>query len=272
MKFGIITIGNHRNADPFREVMETVHYALLSLGHDCVLTKRWLPDRRLILFAPNWIPLLGVQPPAGTFLYNLEQIFHDSPFVTPTTVAIFRQYPMLDYNRRNIERLIKMGIPAPRYLPIGYVPELTRIRPATEDIDVLFYGSVDDRRRAVLDALRERGLHVEVLSGVYGGARDAFIARSKVVLNMHSVSDVFETVRVSYLLSNKKVIVSERGDGHEEFLGAIAFADYGELADLCAKLTADDQARRALGQRGFEIMSSRSEREYLRSALVDLIA
>jgi hypothetical protein len=267
MKFGIITIGNHKSADPFRDVIETVCYGLLSLGHDCVITKRWLSDRRLILFAPNWIPLLGVMPPPGTILYNLEQVFHGSPFITPTTLAIFRQYPMLDYSQRNIERLVQMGVSAPRYLPIGYVPELTRIEPVSEDIDVLFYGSMDTRRRAVLDALQVRGLRVEVLSGVYGLARDRFIARSKVVLNMHSVADVFEVVRVSYPLANKKAVVSERGEGHEDFSGGVAFADYDELADRCAALARDDAARRELGARGFEVMASRKESDYLKAAL-----
>jgi hypothetical protein len=40
-------------------------------------------------------------------------------------------------------------------MPVGYVPELERIRPApAEDIDVLFFGSVNDRRQRVLDQLR----------------------------------------------------------------------------------------------------------------------
>jgi hypothetical protein len=265
MKFGVITPGGF---PAFQEVAETVYYGLLSLGHDCVITKRWLTDRRLILFGSFSIPLLGVMPPPGTILYNLEQVFHGSQFVTPTTVSIFRQYPMLDYNRRNIERLVKMGVPAPRYLPIGYVPELTRIPPAPEeDIDVLFYGSMDNRRRTVLDALRARGLRVEAPFGMFGRKRDALIARSKMVLNMHGLSDTFEAVRVSYPLANRKAVVSERGDGHEEFLGAIAFADYDELVDRCEALAADDEARRQLSQRGFEIMSSRSESEYLKTAL-----
>jgi len=266
LKFGIITLGGAYSG--FSEVAETVHYGLLSLGHDSVLTKRWLHDRRIIVLGPNYLPLLGVMPAPGTILYNLEQVFHGSQFFTPTTMSIYRQYPMLDYNQRNIERLIRMGIPAPRLLPIGYVPELTRIEAAPEeDVDVLFYGFLTDRRRIALDAIRARGLRVETLNGVFGRTRDAWIFRSKVVLNMLSISDVFQAVRVSYLLANKKAVVSERGDGHEDFLGAVAFADYDDLADRCVDLVRDDAARRELAQRGFEIMSSRSESEYLRAAL-----
>jgi hypothetical protein len=274
VKFGIINVGTVGNSVGEREVAETVHYGLLALGHDCVMTKRWLADRRLILFGAVSIPLLGVRPPDGTILYNLEHVYHGSPFITPTTVAIFRQYPMVDFSKLNIDRLVKMGVPAPRWLPIGYVPELTRIQPAPEeDIDVLFYGAVDPRRRTVLDLLRDQGLRVESLTGVHGKARDAFIARSKVVLNMHYGSGfVFESVRVSYLLANRKAVVSERGDGHEDFSDGVAFAEYTELADRCAAIVRDDEARKKLELRGFEVMSGRSEAAYLKAALADFIA
>jgi len=265
VKFGIM---QPRGFPAFQEVVESIHYGLLSLGHDSVITKRWLTDRRLILFGSFSIPLLGVLPPPGTILYNLEQVFHGSQFITPTTVAIFRQYPMLDYNKRNIERLVQMGVPAPRYLPIGYVPELTRIEAVpNEDIDVLLYGSTDERRRAVIDALRARGLRVEAPFGVFGRARDGLIARSKVVLNMHGISDVFESVRVSYPLANRKAVVSERGDGHEDFVDGVAFAEYDQLADRCVDLVRDDAARAALAERGFAVMSSRKESDYLKAAL-----
>jgi hypothetical protein len=275
LKFGVITlVGNTNNIGVFREMAETVHYGLLSLGHDSVLTRQWLQDRRLILFGMTSIPLLGVVPPAGTILYNLEQVFPGSPFFTPTTVPILRQYPVLDYSRQNIGRLAKMGVQA-RWLPIGYVPELTRISPAsTQDIDVLFYGSLSARRKAVLEEIRGRGLRVETVPvGTYGTMRDAIISRSKVVINVHSDPgmDVFESVRVSYLLANKKAVVSERGDGHEDFADAVLFADYGELADRCAALVHDDDARADLSQRGFKVMAARSEGDYLRAALAGFL-
>jgi hypothetical protein len=48
------------------------------------------------------------------------------------------------------------------HVPLGYATELPRISRATEqDIDVLFYGSLNPRRAAVLDQLRQAGLAVE---------------------------------------------------------------------------------------------------------------
>ncbi len=78
-----------------------------------------------------------------------------------------------------------MGLPRPTYVPIGYVRELTRIAPAPEDIDVLFYGALSERRYAVLRDLHDRGLRVKWLSGALGASHDAWIAGSKIVLNIH---------------------------------------------------------------------------------------
>ena len=87
MKFGVISIGSSNSAGE-RELAETVHHGLLSLGHDCVMTRRWLHDRRLILFGAASIPLLGVVPPAGTILYNLEHVFQGASFITPTVLSM----------------------------------------------------------------------------------------------------------------------------------------------------------------------------------------
>ena len=91
-------------------------------------------------------------------------------------------------------------------MPVGYVPELTRVAAApAEDIDILFHGSMNERRNNVISQLRQAGLNAHTVFGMYGPARDALIARSKVVLNMHYYeANIFELVRVSYLLATAK--------------------------------------------------------------------
>jgi hypothetical protein len=121
--------------------------------------------------------------------------------------------------------------------------------------DVLFYGSINERRRAVLEDLRARGLRVlSSPMGVYGTSRNAWIVRSKNVSNIHlRERQVFEIARVSYLLANKRVVVYERRpDPTEErdLESGIAFANYDELADRCLELLDDERARRELGKRG----------------------
>src|SRR6185369_9502980 len=127
------------------------------------------------------------------------------------------------------------------------------------------------RRLAVLQALHEHGANVIPAFGVYGTERDHLIARAKIVLNVHMYdAKVFEIVRVSYLLSNRCFVVSERGadrDGERPFEDGIAFADYGDLAGACLRYLTDRAAREATALRGFELFSRRRVPEVLREVL-----
>jgi len=157
-------------------------------------------------------------------------------------------------------------------VPVGYVPELSRIGPAVEDIDVLFYGSITARRDAILDALIARGLVVMALSGCYGEERDRFIARSKIVLSIHSYSEVkiFEIVRAAYLFTNFKAIVAECGPDttvEPDIRGALLGVPYDAIVDSCVKLARDDAARRELANQGHEWFSARRTEAILATTL-----
>jgi glycosyltransferase involved in cell wall biosynthesis len=273
----VVSPPDYEHSEAFREVAQALHFGLLALGQDSVLTERLdLDDRSTIVLGSNLLARYGLEPPKNAILYNLEQVHYDSDdsaWMTPALFDLFRRYPVWDYSQANIERLAALQVPRLTHVPIGYVPELTRIVPGPEDIDVLFYGSIDERREAVLDKLRAKGLRVKSLFGVYGASRDAWIARSKIVINMHVSyykAQIFEIVRVSYLLANRRVVVSERGaDPTEEhdLESGVAFAEYDELVDRCVELIEDEQARRELGERGYQAFSARSQAAILRRAL-----
>ena len=257
----------------FREIAEALHHALLALGHDSVLTNRLdLDERRTIVFGANHLIHYGLEVPKNPIFYNLEQLGDDSPWMAmPEFIDLFRRYPNWDYSQANVEYLAALGLPRPTYVPIGYVPELTRIAPAPEDIDVLFYGMLSERRYAVLRDLRDRGLRVKWLSGVLGASRDAWIARSKIVLNVHYwEAKIFEIARVSYLLANRRTVVSERGADptlERDLESGVAFADYDELVDRCVELLGDERARRELAERGYQAFSARDQAAIVHRAL-----
>src|SRR5262249_19248566 len=144
-------------------------------------------------------------------LYNLEQIDPASPWFQPGLIELFKRYAMWDYSPKNAEALDALGVKVAHIVPIGYVPELTRITPAAEpDIDVLFFGSINPRRKAILEQMVARRLRVRAVFGVYGPARDALIARARLVLNVHFYeAKVLEMVRLSYLLANRCAVLSE---------------------------------------------------------------
>jgi hypothetical protein len=274
MKFAvsIISPANYIHSEAFREIGETLHYALLEMGYDSILTSQTdIPDRQHIILGCNLLPFYPTQLSSHSILYNLEQIDPGSPWLQPTLLDLLQQYQVWDYSQSNIEQLARLGITSVQYVPIGYVSKLTRICPTDEDIDVLFYGSINERRWHIIQSLKAYGIKAETVFGVYGSERDRLIARSKIVLNVHFYeAKVFEVVRVSYLLANKRFVVSERGcDLVEEaaFSEGVVFADYDDLVKTCLDFLSRSEDRKRIAEAGFKLMSQRSEIDYLKNVI-----
>jgi SAM-dependent methyltransferase len=266
----IVSPPGYPHSAAFREVGETLVHGLSALGHDAVLGDDPAPaGRRAIVLGANLLPVTRQPVARDAILYNLEQIEPGSAWLGPDYVALLQDHEVWDYSARNAARYAALGLPAPRVVPIGWAPVLERIpRGEPEDVDVLFYGSMNERRRAVLEGLAARGLRVEAAFGLYGAARDARIARARIVLNVHFYeAKVFEIVRVSYLLANRRCVVSERGgDPAEErdFEAGVAFAPYEDLVETCVRLARDPAARERLAAAGQALMAARPEAECLR--------
>lgn len=274
MKFAVLIISppDYVHSEAFREVGETIHYALLEMGYDSLLTSQTdIPDRQYIILGSNLLPFCNIQISLNSIIYNLEQVSPDSPWFQPTVLDVLRQYVVWDYSQSNIEQLARLGITSVQHVPIGYVPQLSRIPKAEEDIDVLFYGSVNERRLSILQELKTYGVKVHALFGVYGTERDSIIGRSKIVLNIHFYeAKVFEIVRVSYLLANQRFVISERGiNAREEaaFASGVVFADYDDLVTTCLDFLSRYEDRSSIAEAGFHLMSQRIETDYLKTVI-----
>jgi hypothetical protein len=275
LRFAIVTIAppafGHWRA--FDEVAETLQAALAELGHDAVRLQNEFPrDRRCIVLGTNLLPLFGgLSPPDEAILFNLEQVVDGSPWWNLQYQLLLGRHRVWDYSRANIERLAALGIARVQHVPLGYAPELTRIPAASKDIDVLFYGVGNARRARILRELEASGIVLRVLNGVYGSERDALIARSRVVLNMHAYSArLFEIARVGYLLANRVFVVSEVSSEEEmerELEGAFVAAPYESLSAACLKYLREDSARERIAARGFELFSSRRQSALLAPAI-----
>jgi hypothetical protein len=140
-----------------------------------------------------------------------------------------------------------------------------------QDLDIAFVGSLNPRRSMALEAMQRQGLKVQAAAGVYGTERDALFARAKVVLNLHyHEAQVFEIVRVSYLLANRVCVVSEVGlDQRLEapFARGVAFAPYGELVAACRYLVQRPDARRRIAGAGYDIFKAMPQAPMLAKAL-----
>lgn len=276
-KFAIAIAARGRNphAACFEDVAKAMAEALRRLGHE-VFTGTITPGGdhgRLILFGCNngkWLSAI----PSDAIIFNSEQISAvDDPDRYMENYPHYRKHVVWDYSKANIAILKQFGITRAVHCPIGYVDSMTTIAPvAEEDIDVLFYGSTNPHRLKILDALDDAGLKTERLFGVYGAERDAWIARAKVVLNLHHYErGVFEIFRVSHLVANKKCVVSEAG-GVDAELEAIAkkiavSVPYENLVTACKLMVSSREARRVVVETTHENFKKMDFVEYVRTAL-----
>ncbi|WP_257128004.1 hypothetical protein [Burkholderia sp. MSMB1835] len=243
----------YAHSGAFTELAEVIAYGLEDLGHGVSFSENNMMAgaRNIVIGCHLADPGATGHVPNDTIIVNTEQLHVDEQ---PWNQNIYRwtaRYETWDYSKRNIAKLRHLGIGHARYLKLGFHPKLRRVAHDVEqDIDVLFYGTIGPRRAAILDALRARGLTVGVVSGVYGQARDAYVARAKVVLNLHHyASHIFEIVRVFYLMTNGKAVVGEVSPTtavDDDYAGGFHATSYDGLVDACVELVRNTSRRRLL--------------------------
>jgi len=238
----------------FREVADALAATLEDVGHDVIWNDAHQGIR--VLFKPHRVADGGIRLPPGLILYNLEQMADGASYANDAVVEAFRPHEIWDYSPRNIAWWKERGIDA-RLVPVMGHPVLQRIgRLSDPDIDVLLYGSRCPRRHHVIDALRARGLNAVFLNGVWGKERDAYLARTKVVLNVHHWDEVqrLEVARIVYPMANAIPVVSETGDDSELegwFQPGLTLVSYDDLVDACERVVRMSKAARdALGAAG----------------------
>ena len=267
----IVSHPTYIHSEAFREVAQTLLWALAELGHDVVMTDRALvPDRRTIVLGSNLLSRFPQPVPDDAILYNLEQV-ESSRWFDESHLALLRTHQVWDYSPRNARALELLGVPRVTVVPIGWAPCLRRIELHLEpSIDVLFYGSMNERRNLVINELKARGVAVVPVFSIYGAGRDDLISKAAIVLNLHYFDlGVFELVRVSYLLANGCAVVSEGYLAADEipFQAGVAFAPYSRLADVCCALLKHPTELDKLAKAGQRIIESRPMTQYLAAVL-----
>jgi hypothetical protein len=271
----IVTPPGYTHSHAFDEVALALSGAFSDLGGSAPIVRdpSAFAGRAPIIYGANNLDAGNLDPlPSDSVIINLEQVSEESEWFDDKYLALLNGFPVLDYSPRNRANLVRRGISHAGLMEIGYHPKLQRIRPAAEqDFDILFYGALCDRRKAILGQLHERGLKVANLFSIYGRERDAAIARSKLVINMHYYeSAVFEIVRVSYLLANGVCVLTEGRPDEPDiapFAGGLAVEPYERLVERAIALAADGKERSALGASGLHIMRGRSQTQMLKMAM-----
>ena len=143
---------------------------------------------------------------------NLEQLGEGGATVSDAYRQLLRQSAVVDYDADNVAAYSDQPDAVP-VVPLLHAPYLAspEAMPLEErPIDLLFIGSMNDRRRAWLDRIEAFGLTVAVFdSALYGPERDQFIAQAKAVVNCHFYeSSRFEQARVAHCLSLGTPVIS----------------------------------------------------------------
>lgn len=282
MKFNICIIKpeNYDHSMAFWELAELLQYSLRDLNHTAEIQfNKTDSNAKNIILGFHFLEIKFAElVPKNTILINLEQVlgnlqwpkhFHKN-FLDWT-----KSFEIWDYSPQNIDAFKKIGLTNVKYLKIGYQKELTRIQKKdTQDIDVLFYGSINERRSRVLDAIKIHGFNVHVVYGVYGKARDDLIGRSKIVLNLHYYeSQIFEVIRVFYLLCNSIAVVGEINETTEvaePFKNAISGVQYENLVETCAYLASNPELANVKAATAYEIFKQYPQKKYTEFLLEDL--
>ena len=266
----------------FDDLALSVAASLSDLGHECVMTvNEMLPDVINILIGSIIFDevLTSRTSPHPYIVYQLE--------ILDDVLGHLKNYPnylsflskalmVWDYSPKNFSYLQAKGLKNLAYIPPGYhsVCEKFSRHDSQHDFDFLFIGSLSPRRELFLETLARRGHRVGAITqsnGAFGSKRDQLIANSKIIVNVHCFDnlDVLETVRISYLLTNHAVVISEVSD-HDPYQGAVGYAKYEELVNYCHALLASGKSLEKFSEDGYAAIKKIDMQSSLKSALLSV--
>lgn len=266
---------NYIHSGAFYEIADLLLYALRELGYEAALKKNGIdPAARNILIGVHLLsPSMAAQMPSDTIVLNTEQLGGTPASWNQNILEWFsRGFTLWDYSEANVGYLKAFGVKRVEKLQLGYQKELCRITPQkVQDVDVLFYGCINPRRQTVLSDLEARGLRVKTLFGVYGAERDAWIARSRIVLNLHYYeTQIFEIVRAFYLMTNGVPTAAEVNPTtriDDCYRDGLLCLPYDGLAAGIAEVLLDETRLARIGEKGKETIERYPQAQLLREIL-----
>lgn len=259
----------------FRDIAESL---------ECVFKKRKLTvnithsidkdDSNLwVLFGVNELPPSTLLP-QNYIVYQLEQIsVNGNKWLTEKYVEIMKGAKQVwDYSIKNVNKLSQGDIKNVLHVPINYSDNLeavdcTKYPDSEKDIDVLFMGSISNRRKELLEKLRTiDGAKIMIADGgLWGDERLELMKRSKIVINIHyyGQDSLLEMARLSVLLANRSFIISETGGDarmDKRLEKGVVFGKYDDLLNLCKKYLKPEMAtkRVLVAREGYKIFKEKA--------------
>lgn len=194
-----------------------IRYQLRRFGVEVSISKNRLRGDavNIVLGAHLGFPAESRERHACLFL-NLEQLGSQGAQLPDAYLDLLRTSAVVDYDPANLSAYGGNPREVP-LIPFRHAPYLEAAVSATtplEDrpIDLLFIGSMNDRRRRIIDRVEACGLQVAIFDHpLFGEERDHYVRQAKAVLNCHYYeSKKFEQVRAFHCLSLGTPVISER--------------------------------------------------------------
>ena len=253
----------------FIELAELLLYSLQELGFEVQIQFNELDNNACnILIGCHLLDTALIKSvPKSSIIINTEQIYADFTNWNLPIMEWVKHFETWDYSERNIIKFHELGLQRIKHLKIGFQKELARIpQSSVQDIDVLFYGTMNERRSTVVNLLKAAGLKVHTAFGIYGPERDQLISRSKIVLNNHFYhSHIFEIIRVFYLMTNSVAVVGEVNPSTSIdpiYLNGIYGVPYLDLHKACLELLEDSARRTKLRQKALETIQQFPQKKF----------
>ncbi|MFY8016936.1 MAG: hypothetical protein ACOVN9_02400, partial [Inhella sp.] len=147
---------------------------------------------------------------------NLEQLGSGGMSAPPAYLDLLGNSAVVDYDAANVSAYTAHAADVPLF-SFAHAPYLRQpvVTPVEQrSIDLLFFGSTNERRLKLIREIESTGRRVTMVDGpLYGPERDGFIAQAKAVFNCHFYESArFEQARAFQCLSLGTPVISERGD------------------------------------------------------------
>lgn len=168
---------------------------------------------------------------------NLEQLGAGGAQVSADYLRLLQTSAVADYDATNLAAYAQDAADVP-LISFGHAPYLATVdtQPLAErPIQLLFFGSMNERRRRFLQRVEDCGVSVTLFDGpIYGPERDAYIRQARAVLNCSFyATSRFEQARVSHCLSLGTPVVAERNAAAQGvWKDLVSWLDDDGLADF----------------------------------------
>lgn len=249
----------------FTEPALCLRDSIRKLGYACELhvNRADTAQRCIVLGAlPPNLPAVEQLDAGKAVIYNFEQLGSaQSATVTGHDyLAWLRRWVVADYHGANIAWLARHGdtehgvyeLPLVPSDAIAWRPDL----PYAPTVDVLFYGTLNERRQRIIDALRAAGLVVEIVAGSFGEELAPALKRARLVLHVHFYeTGLFPVTRILQPVAQGVPVVCEQSvfsKLSDWSASGIVFAPYERIVDACKRLAAADAEREIRARRNRE--------------------